>query len=699
MYHRNKVHTDEFWKYELAKHRRTVLDSKTNEDMWKKQLGKHASEQEQQEHEAAAAAAVAAAFRSRSLEIHDRKPLAANSLQQAPSMGTLAGNEPAHQLTNEQQQQKMPDDRWLEQIKRSTSTDTNQNSQVSAEMKLLALHSLQNSLQMMNMKLPPPPPPVAPLAPAAPVGAPMSPVMHAVAPNLPPDAPMNSAGAPAVQEPRPKTPVSPPSGSNSTKTGNGYLSLLAHLSAQRKAEPESNPGFPVVDQERSQSESSASIAPYLSDMKEESAANRTQMWLAQLGQYRQKSFQGEIDRNHEELWEEQIAKVRQNPVRSPLEPIEITIEDTGSNNPNKNPINTEPTDIRSGCKAVLPPLEQEEEEESRKYVAPPTFEDVSPPPSLAALKRPPTPVSPLVPTPPHVISIKTSAIQRVENQPRTFSVSLEVNNNDILSEQPRRHIPVPLLPTSRPPLNNPPPVKRRLLEIPEDELSTEDHDVTKETPRVPLVENPMGIPAKETPVAEGDGSVLKFLLMDRMPRKRTHSPAMSHKSTEAKRLSFSGESDILRRRLLGIKSEEPPQEANLPPMAKTLPPMVKTLPPRVNSLPPMANTLPQVAKPFSHMVEQPMPHIQSLPPKPRFLPPTATITSQQLFEQQQQQKHDTKEPGQYAPVDLSKSEPLQQPEQQEQEHPQMKNYTQTSVLKHLLYRYNHSTEEESSSSS
>ncbi|CAB4065425.1 KRAB [Lepeophtheirus salmonis] len=40
-----KFHTDEFWKYELTKHRRAVVDSKTNEDMWKKQLGKHGSEQ------------------------------------------------------------------------------------------------------------------------------------------------------------------------------------------------------------------------------------------------------------------------------------------------------------------------------------------------------------------------------------------------------------------------------------------------------------------------------------------------------------------------------------------------------------------------------------------------------------------------------------------------------------------------------
>ena len=42
MYHRNKVHTDEFWKYELSKHRRTVMDNETNEDLWQRQLGKHA---------------------------------------------------------------------------------------------------------------------------------------------------------------------------------------------------------------------------------------------------------------------------------------------------------------------------------------------------------------------------------------------------------------------------------------------------------------------------------------------------------------------------------------------------------------------------------------------------------------------------------------------------------------------------------
>ena len=118
MYHRNKVHTDEFWKYELAKHRRTVLDSKTNEDMWKKQLGKHA----------------------------DEIPLLGH-LNRHPSFDqeSVMSSADVKHLTN----QSSPD-RWLEQIKMSTNADSNQNKQVSTEMKLLALQSLQNSLQMMN---------------------------------------------------------------------------------------------------------------------------------------------------------------------------------------------------------------------------------------------------------------------------------------------------------------------------------------------------------------------------------------------------------------------------------------------------------------------------------------------------------------------------------------------------------------------
>ncbi len=553
MYHRNKVHTDEFWKYELAKHRRTVLDSKTNEDMWRKQLGKHAAESEDQN----------PGSRSRSLEIHDRKP-------------------------------SITDERWLEQIKRSTSSDPNQNSQVSAEMKLLALHSLQNSLQMMSMKLPTQQAQQKPLEP------------HHT--SIRSETPTPAQGPPAQPEPEKA----------------GYLSLLAHLSAQRNKAQEG----PSANLRASiESEPLSSVPTYLSDMKEESAAKRTQMWLAQLGHYRQKSasFHEDIDRNHEELWEEQIAKVRKHPIKSPLEPIEITIEEEDEE------------------KAILPPPIKEEVVQAQGLVAQP--QEQQPP----LLKN-------------NVISIKTSAIQRVENQPRTFSLQLEVNNNN-LSEAPQgeeplvasRHIPVPPLPNRT--LGLPPPAKRPLLEIPE---------ITAEEPAIPEdLEDKDLVTTKDTTTPatnanESDpGSVLKSLLMDRLPRKRPLSPvASSVKSLKTTTSSVvggsvvggctiggSGESDILRRRLLGIKSE----------------------------------SLEDVC----------------LPPKPKFKPPTATITSQQ-FQQQSMITEESEE----GPVDLRKDEQ----KNLNSASTMIKNYTQTSVLKHLLYRYtnsgpsNHAEAEDSASS-
>ena len=574
MYHRNKVHTDEFWKYELAKHRRTVLDSKTNEDMWKKQLGKHAAEEEA---EAAAAAAAQAGHRSRSLEVHDRK-----NLEQS--------------------------ERWLEQIKRSTSSDPNQNSQVSAEMKLLALQSLQNSLQMISMKLPPPPAPVAPVA-VPKEERPVTPALSAVA--------SAETAAPTQNQ--------------------GYLTLLAHLSAQRKAEentpvktpvtpappalPVGAPVMPAGPRVLRQTSDSA-VPPYLSEMKEESAVKRTQLWLAQLGQYRQKSFQDEIDRNHEELWEEQISKAVKNPVKSPLEPIEITIEDQNV---------TAEEEIHGNCKAAL-----------------------------ESPKRPPTPLSPLksdktgfsvektgfsVTPNNNVISIKTSAIQRLENS-RTFSLSLEVNNNGT----DYRHIPVPILPARKPVLTNvgtPVPVKKPLLEIPEDELPP-----PPVAPPVAEFEN-----TSKTEVIEEESSVLKSLLKGRLPRKRPISPVPAVK-IEAKRPSLSLDtSDILRRRLLGL------------------------------------NTEPSVEHPMAAAAGQltGQPAVPAFLPK--FQPPSATITSQQLT-QQSQNNGDYED--QSSPVDLRN---LQKPEQESKatvappmnnlpERPEAeKNYTQTSVLKHLLYRY------------
>ena len=651
MYHRNKVHTDEFWKYELAKHRRTVLDSKTNEDMWKKQLGKHADE-----------------------------------VVPVPSGGLTAINDHhvLHQRSNEEIHKQSPD-RWLEQIKLSTANDPNQNNQVSTEMKLLALQSLQsslqNSLQMMNMKKP------------SPKSSSASEAGLISRPQTPP-----SCSPPTAPTPNTVVNVPPPPPSHG-----GYLNrlnLLAHLSAQRKAETE---GF-EVERPRKVSECSAASSPasYLPDVKEECPTKRTQMWLAQLGRYRQKSFQDEIDRNHEELWEEQIAKVKHNPVRSPIEPIEIILEDNEEAAAAKaaaaaaaaaaTAVNAA-EEVRGGLKpkaevpivaAVVPkptalttpriiPLMSALEcyPPPRRPSSPPKQQMLAAASAEPLLRRPPTPVSPI----PNVISIKTSAISRVENQPRTFSLNLEINNNNEEHQPPppRRHIPVPVIPTSR---EAPPPVKRRLLEIPEDDLAPH-----------PIVGAPVNLTDHEeisnnnNPTKQGavgaaptpeDSSVLKSLLMDRLPRKRPLSPV-----PEVKRPSISGgESDILRKRLLGLKAE--PEAASVAPASLV---------------------------------------------KPRFQPPSATITSEQLQEHRHHQAQLQPPNGQSNhPVDLRNKEEaaplhhavhpiLSVAEMQQQ--PQLlaasgnknqlpaaaaqqppKSYTQTSVLKHLLYRYTASGQEE-----
>ena len=595
MYHRNKVHTDEFWKYELAKHRRTVLDSKTNEDMWKKQLGKHADE--------------------------------------------VIPAHPHHfqpHIEHEKEEMKRSPDQWLEQIKLSTSTDPNQNNQVSTEMKLLALQSLQSSLQMMN-NMPHPPKSSS----ASEVGGMMS------RPQTPPScSPPTLIGPPAAPASVSAAPTPTP-----TAPSNGYLNLLASLSVQQPKAHTEHFGTNDLERPRKSSEcSTASSPPYLPDIKEECATKRTQMWLAQLGRYRQKSFQDEMDRNHEELWEEQIAKVKHNPVRSPIEPIQINLEDDENEAREATHVSAA-EEVRGGLKpqaeVIAPPALP-----VRKSIAPPrmiplmsALECYPPPrrPSTPVINgngekilRPPTPVSPIH----NVISIKTSAISRVENQPRTFSLNLEINNNNdsLIESTPRRHIPaipVPVIPTSR---ENPPLVKRRLLEIPEDDLAP----AAPEIPTAPLADHEEEAAAVASAAsntgAVDDSSVLKSLLMDRLPRKRPLSPI------EAKRPSISGESDILRKRLLGLKPEPEP-----------VVPMVK----------------------------------------PRFQPPSATITSEQVSIEEGHQKGHIISPagaifGQSNPVDLRKEDNLVDQQHPSSKHLQQqppKSYTQTSVLKHLLYRY------------
>merc|ERR1719245_39287 len=81
----------------------------------------------------------------------------------------------------------------------------------------------------------------------------------------------------------------------------------------------------VAQDQRSSSNSPPTLS--LPDVKEESSVTRTKMWLAQLGQYRQKAVQDEMEKSHDELWEEQISRAKSSPSKSNIEPLEITIED------------------------------------------------------------------------------------------------------------------------------------------------------------------------------------------------------------------------------------------------------------------------------------------------------------------------------------------------------------------------------------
>merc|ERR1719495_1229218 len=102
MYHRNKLHTDEFWKYELTKNRRSLVDDQINEDLWNKQLGKHGN-------------------------------------------GKLDQIQRLKKQDHSESQTKEDQIKWFEQIKKSKLTE------MTPEMKLLALQSLQKSLQIMSM--------------------------------------------------------------------------------------------------------------------------------------------------------------------------------------------------------------------------------------------------------------------------------------------------------------------------------------------------------------------------------------------------------------------------------------------------------------------------------------------------------------------------------------------------------------------
>merc|ERR1712218_85456 len=103
-----------------------------------------------------------------------------------------------------------------------------------------------------------------------------------------------------------------------------YLSLLAQF-AKKESEERS-----LTENATGESSSTGARPPAILPAKEESSVKRTQMWLQQVNKYRHRadtSAPGDTAANHEELWEQQISRVKRRPVRSPLEPEEIVIED------------------------------------------------------------------------------------------------------------------------------------------------------------------------------------------------------------------------------------------------------------------------------------------------------------------------------------------------------------------------------------
>jgi hypothetical protein len=306
MYHRNKVNTDEFWRHELTKNRRSNLDDKANEDLWRQQIAKHSGE----------------------------------TSTPAPQHRSIKP-EPGGQVEDEQQLQQ-----WLEPAVTAAA------GQMSTEMKLLALQSLQNSLTMMSRR------------------------SGIVIPSPSSDSNNNNDSSRNSDMVNLQQLAIVSNNNNNNNNGSSfcynlqqlttageaglavkkelqqpesYLALLAQLAresetkhnssnhAQNRSSRNSNNSewgrggglAPVSGSGQELPEERRGGATPMLPTKEESAVKRTQLWLQQVNRYRSSRLpREELDSaNHEQMWEQQIARVKRNPVKSPLEPVEIVLDD------------------------------------------------------------------------------------------------------------------------------------------------------------------------------------------------------------------------------------------------------------------------------------------------------------------------------------------------------------------------------------
>ena len=463
MYHRNKVHTDEFWRYELTKNRRTVTDDKANEDLWKKQLGKHAEETARQKLEAETAAATLAA-------------LGAATQEKKENVDQEVEGEEAGRVGEEVQ--------WLEQIQRGAR---DQEAGVSTELKLLALQSLQTSLRFMSMGM-------------------------------------------SVQQPAVKTEPGPAP----AQEPGSYLSLLAQLakreSEERRSKSEQTPGEGCAPPP---AQAEPGPAP---PTKEESSVKRTQLWLQQVNKYRHRadtSAPGDTAANHEELWEQQISRVKRRPVRSPLEPEEIVIEDEVEAAPPPSPAPRSRTSrastLNNNNNNIIVNNNNNNSINNNNHESVTIF------PARIILAHPVAP----------------------PGQPATATLTFAP------ASQPLKVI---LHPAPAPPQDTPP------APPPADRASTD----TEPSRRGSREQSPASRGAGAGAGPAEDGSMLKSLLLDRMKRKRSSSndtDAASKKSSSSNNTTGESKSskssrpipipdaapnDILRKRLLGWVDPPPP---------------------------------------------------------------------------------------------------------------------------------------------
>merc|ERR1719336_2177015 len=309
---------------------------------------------------------------------------------------------------------------------------------VTTEMKLLALQNLQQNLQsslhFMSMGM------------AAPQLAAMTSLQRLAGLQ-------SSLTAGDQKQPVKMEPSGPPQDS--------YLSLLAQF-AKKESEERSLA-------EKANGESSSMGArqqpPAILPAKEESSVKRTQLWLQQVNKYRHKPPKEELDANHEQLWEQQISRVKRNPVRSPLEPVEIVIEDDGEKSGSSfegSPRHT----IRSSASRRSTLTNNNKEEGSvvyqvnlvgaPSYASPLVFQAQGagcPTPQAAGTPPPPTftpsPIASPAP-PPEEGGLLKSLLMDNRKRKRSSSKELGTDPNPKKSPSPRLSLPRPVAATPEP---------------------------------------------------------------------------------------------------------------------------------------------------------------------------------------------------------------------------------------------------------